>query len=108
MRTREDFKTLAKIQQLCEKYEKGGWMAWENELYIDDIEKLTENCKIKGKAIKHIQELIKKYYEDIGRAVSEPNNNNEDSILLKNITKEVKKIKVPSKYVVVEKLKDDE
>lgn len=107
MRTKEDFKTMAKIQQLCEKYDKGGWLSWENELYISDVEKLTDDCKTKGKAIKNIKEMIKKYYEEIGRAVTEPNEHNEDSILLRKITLEAKKMKVPSKYIVVEKLKDD-
>ena len=108
MRTKEDYKILAKIQQICEKYEQEGWTSWENELYIADIEEFIDKSKIKGISLKRIKNMIKEYYENLGRLVGEPVENDKDSLLLKDIIKEVKNIKVPSKYKVIEKLKDDE
>lgn len=107
MKKQNDLKALAKIKSLCERYEKGGWLSWENELYLGDIEELIDKCHSNNLVVKRMKEMIKEYYEEIGRAVSEPVENNADSILIKKIISEAKKIKVPNNYIVMEKLKDE-
>ena len=108
MNKKTDLKALAKIKSLCEKYERSGWLSWENELYIGDIEDLIDESHSKNKVVKNMKDMIKEYYENIGRDVSEPVKNNADSILIKKIIQESKRISVPANYLVVEKLKDEE
>lgn len=104
----KDLKILAKIRLLCDRYEAGGWDAWQNDLYLNDLEELVDRCKIKNKEVKRIKELIKEYYEQLGRKSTEPSDNGEDTEYFDKIVEEGKKIKIPASYVVVEKLKNVE
>ena len=106
-------KALADIKVLIERFYENGYTGnWEILRVIEDIETIYNNSKYLHKVnnfyLERIKDLINLYYQNVGRAEESYSISSlkpDKTKLLKDIESILDKVKIPSNYLVISRLK---
>lgn len=104
VQTDENLRALADIKVLMEDYHniKDSYGIEQDEL-LEKIEEVCNKVKDKKKSIQGILKNIKEYYEEIGRG-----NFKNNLLLLKLIDVTISSVGIPSNYLVISRLKNEQ